>query len=109
MSAAFERQDNFSFAQAELAKAYEASNKDAGVVQQFARFLLRRKNVNRAEEVLEESLSVNPGHVENIRLFLTSFAEISFKGLSFFPFFLPFGFYFLRIVLAHFEGAKVTY
>ncbi|WP_375205644.1 tetratricopeptide repeat protein [Hyphococcus sp.] len=68
MAAAFERQDNFSFAQAELAKAFEASNKDAEVARQFARFLLRRKNTERAEEVLEDSLSVNPRNVENLRL-----------------------------------------
>ncbi|WP_375203703.1 tetratricopeptide repeat protein [Hyphococcus sp.] len=68
MAAAFERQDNFSFAQAELAKAFEASQKSPAVAQQFARFLLRRKNANRAEEVLEDSLAVHPNEVENLRL-----------------------------------------
>ncbi|MFC2953985.1 tetratricopeptide repeat protein [Marinicaulis aureus] len=68
MAAAFERQDNYSFAQSELAKAFEASKKNAEVAQQFARFLLRRKNVNRAEEVLKDSLAVHPNNVENLRL-----------------------------------------
>ncbi|WP_428409950.1 tetratricopeptide repeat protein [Hyphococcus sp.] len=68
MAAAFERQDNFSFAQAELAKAFETSKKDADVAQQFARFLLRRKNQDRAEEVLKDSLAVHPGDVDNLRL-----------------------------------------
>lgn len=68
MAAAFERQDNFNFAQSELAKAFEASKKDPSVAQQFARFLLRRKNVGRAEEVLEGSLAAHPRDVENLRL-----------------------------------------
>lgn len=68
MSAAFERQDNFNFAQAEMAKAFDASKKNAQVAHQFARFLLRRQNIARAEEVLEDSLAVNPGDVNNLRL-----------------------------------------
>ncbi|GJL91742.1 tetratricopeptide repeat protein [Hyphococcus sp.] len=68
MSAAFEKQDNFSFAQAQLAKAFEASKKNAQVANQYSRFLLRRKNLARAEEVLVDSLAVNPGNVVNLRL-----------------------------------------
>ncbi len=68
MSAAFERQDNFSFAQAEMTKAFEASKKDAKVGNQFARFLLRRKNTSRAEEILIDSLAAYPGDIENLRL-----------------------------------------
>ena len=68
MSAAFEKQDNFSFAQAELAKAYEGSKRDAKVANHFARFLLRRKNTSRAEEVLVSSLASHPGNIENLRL-----------------------------------------
>ncbi len=68
MSAAFEKQDNFSFAQAQLAQAFEASQKNAQVANQYSRFLLRRKNVARAEEVLLDSLSVSPGDLANLRL-----------------------------------------
>ncbi len=68
MSAAFERQDNFSFAQAEMTKAFEASKKDAKVGNQFARFLLRRKNPARAEEVLVDALAAHPNDVANLRL-----------------------------------------
>ncbi|WP_425407752.1 tetratricopeptide repeat protein [Hyphococcus sp.] len=68
MAAAFEKQDNFSFAQAEYAKAFEASDQAAPVARQFSRFLLRRKNPNRAEEVLVDSLAANPEDVENLKL-----------------------------------------
>lgn len=68
MSAAFEKQGNFSFAQAEFAKAFEASDQAARIGQQFARFLLRRRNPERAEEVLVDSLAAHPGDVENLKL-----------------------------------------
>ncbi len=68
MAAAFEAQDNFSFAQAELAKAFEASKRDANVANHFANFLLRRKDLQRAEEVLLDSLAVNGRDVDNLRL-----------------------------------------
>ncbi|MEO1137193.1 MAG: tetratricopeptide repeat protein, partial [Pseudomonadota bacterium] len=68
MSAAFERQDSLSFARAELAKAFDVSNKDARVANQYARFLLRQSDIPRAEEVLVDSLSVNARDVENLRL-----------------------------------------
>ena len=68
MSAAFERQDNFSFAQSELAKAYDSSKRDPKITNRYARFLLRRKNVDRAEQVLEDSLSTHPTDVDNLQL-----------------------------------------
>lgn len=68
MSAAFEAQDNFSFAQAELAKAFENSKRNAKVANHFAKFLLRRQNPDRAEEVLLDSLAVNAKDVDNLRL-----------------------------------------
>lgn len=68
MSAAFEQQENFSFAQAELAKAYDVSKRASNVANQFSRFLIRRQNLQRAEEVLVESLAVNPGNVDNLQL-----------------------------------------
>lgn len=68
MSAAFEAQDNFSFAQAELAKAFENSKRNAKVANYFAKFLLRRQNPERAEEVLLDSLAVNARDVDNLRL-----------------------------------------
>ncbi len=68
MSAAFEAQGNASFAQAELAKAFENSNHDAKVANHYAKFLLRRKNDDRAEEVLLDALAVDAGDVENLKL-----------------------------------------
>lgn len=68
MAAAFEKQENFSFAQAEFAKAFEASDQSPKVAQQFARFLLRRKNPSRAEDVLLDSLAAHPREVENLKL-----------------------------------------
>ncbi len=68
MAAAFEKQDNLSFAQAEFAKAYETSKRSARIAQQFSRFLLRRKNTQRAEEVLVDSLAAHPGDIENLKL-----------------------------------------
>ncbi len=68
MSAAFEQQNNFSFAQAELAKAYDASKRAANVANQFALFLIRRDNRDRAEEVLVDSLAAHPGNVDNLQL-----------------------------------------
>ncbi|WDI32102.1 tetratricopeptide repeat protein [Hyphococcus flavus] len=71
MATAFEKQENFSFAQAEFAKAYESSDRQARIAQQFSRFLLRRRNTERAEEVLVDSLAAHPGHLENLRLLAT--------------------------------------
>lgn len=68
MSAAFERQDSLSFARAELAKAFEVSNKNPRVANQYARFLLRQDDMARAEEILVDALSVNDRDVENLRL-----------------------------------------
>lgn len=68
MASAFEEQGNLSFAQAEFAKAFEASGREPEVAQQFARFLLRRENPNRAEEVLLDSLGAHPGDIDNLRL-----------------------------------------
>lgn len=68
MASAFEKQENFSFAQAEFAKAFEASERAPKVAQQYARFLLRRQNPNRAEEILVDSLAAHPRDLENLKL-----------------------------------------
>lgn len=68
MSSAFEQQSNYSFAQAELAKAFETSKRDPKVAAQFARFLMRRDNNSRAEEVLEESLADHPDSAETLKM-----------------------------------------
>ncbi|WP_411816145.1 tetratricopeptide repeat protein [Hyphococcus sp. DH-69] len=68
MSVAFERQDNFSFAQSELAKAYDKSKRDPKISNRYARFLLRRKNVDRAEQILEDSLASHPADIDNLQL-----------------------------------------
>ncbi len=68
MSAAFEAQGNTAFAQAELAKAFENSNRDPGVANHFARFLLRQQNPDRAEDVLLDSLSAHEADMDNLKL-----------------------------------------
>ncbi|WP_165793693.1 tetratricopeptide repeat protein [Hyphococcus luteus] len=68
MSAAFEAQGNASFARAELAKSFENSNRDPNVANHFAKFLLRQKDADRAEEVLLDSLAAHEDDVENMKL-----------------------------------------
>ena len=68
MSTAFERQGNISFAQSELAKAFEASERGARYANAFARFLVRHDNFPRAEEVLVDSLAAHAGDVDNLQL-----------------------------------------
>lgn len=68
MASAFERQDNITFAQAELAKALDVSERAPNIANYFARFLIRHGNVQRAEEVLVDSLAAHQGELENLRL-----------------------------------------
>lgn len=68
MASAFERQNNMTFAQAELAKAFDVSERDPAVANHFARFLIRTGNIPRAEEVLVDSLAAHEGDLENLRL-----------------------------------------
>lgn len=68
MAAAFERQDNITFAQAELAKALDVSERDPDIANRFARFLIRNGNSSRAEEVLVNSLAAHEGDLDNLRL-----------------------------------------
>lgn len=68
MSVAFERQDNIAFAQAELAKAFDASERAPRIANYFARFLIRHDNVQRAEEVLVASLAAHERDLDNLRL-----------------------------------------
>ena len=68
MATAFERQGNLNLAQAELAKAFDESNKDADVANFYARYLIRNDKVARAEEVLLEALGRAPGHIDNLKL-----------------------------------------
>ena len=68
MAAAFERQDNMTFARAELAKALDVSERDPEIANEFARFLIRNEDLSRAEEVLVDSLAAHEGDLDNLRL-----------------------------------------
>ena len=68
MSAAFERQNNIAFAQAELAKALDASERAPRIANYFARFLIRHDNIQRAEQVLVDSLAAHERDLDNLRL-----------------------------------------
>ena len=68
MAAAFEKQGSISSASAELANAYEASNRAPNITRLFAAFLVRQKDLARAEEVLVQSLATFPGNVDNLKL-----------------------------------------
>lgn len=68
MASAFESQDNFNFAQAELAKALDVSERAPNIANHFALFLTRHGNAQRAEQVLVDSLAAHPGDLDNLRL-----------------------------------------
>ena len=68
MASAFELQNNVNFAQAELAKAFDVSDRDPDIANEFAQFLIRHGNVRRAEEVLVRSLADHEGDLDNLRL-----------------------------------------
>jgi len=68
MASAFERQNNVNFAQAELAKAFDVSDRDPDIANEFAQFLIRNGNVRRAEDVLVQSLAAHEGDLDNLRL-----------------------------------------
>lgn len=68
MALAFERQGNPSFARAEFAKGFEASDQNAKIGNAFAKFHLRQGDSERAETVLTDSLASNPGDLENLKL-----------------------------------------
>jgi len=67
MAAAFERKGDLALAQSQLAAAVEASNQHAKTANVFAKFLMRQRNTERAEEVLVDSLAVNPGDLVNLK------------------------------------------
>jgi len=71
MASVFNAQGDVAVAQAEFAKAFEASGKDPRVANAFARFLVRHENPVRAEDVLEQSLAQFPADRQNLR-FLAS-------------------------------------
>ena len=68
MALAFEKQDNPSFARAEFAKGFEASGQSSKIGVAFAKFHLRQKDSERAEEVLTDTLAANPGDLETLKL-----------------------------------------
>ncbi len=68
MATAFERQGSISFARAELARAFEASQRDPKISNIYAKFLMRHDELARAEEVLVNSLAVKPGNADNLKL-----------------------------------------
>jgi len=68
MASAFDQKSDFSFAESEYAQAVQASGKAAQASNLFAKFLLRRGDVDRAEKVITESIAINPSSEENLKL-----------------------------------------
>ncbi|MEM8935519.1 MAG: tetratricopeptide repeat protein, partial [Pseudomonadota bacterium] len=68
MAAAFEQQGETAFAEAELVRAYEASGKEPVVASAFAKFLVRSKKLERAEQILVGALAAHPRNLETLSL-----------------------------------------
>ncbi len=68
MASAFEQQGNRDVARAELAKAFEASNQDKRVGNVYAKFLLAENELDRAEDVLQQSLARQSDDIDNLKL-----------------------------------------
>jgi tetratricopeptide (TPR) repeat protein len=68
MASAFEQKEDFAFAESEYAQAVQASKQSPQASNLFAKFLVRRGQVERAERVLAESVAVNPASEENLKM-----------------------------------------
>lgn len=68
MASAFERKGDIEFATSQMAQAVEESKYEPGPSNMFAKFLVRHGNPQRAEKVVLDSLGVNPGNLENLKL-----------------------------------------
>lgn len=68
MASAFEQKSDFAFAESEYAQAVQSSGKGAQASNLFARFLVRRGDVERAERVLTDSVAIYPTSEENLKI-----------------------------------------
>lgn len=68
MAAAFEKKGENELAEANLVRANDANANNPRMAQTLARFLLRQRKLDRAEEVLVNSLSNAPGNQETLKL-----------------------------------------
>lgn len=68
MASAFEKKEDFAFAESEYAQAVQVSNKGAQASNLFAKFLIRRGQRDRAERVIADSLALNPMSEENLKM-----------------------------------------
>lgn len=81
MSNAFEAQGNIPFARNQYAAAFDKDKAAVDVADRYARFLARNGDLPRAEEILEQSLSLNPGNVSLLqRLASTRLAMQDWQG-----------------------------
>lgn len=68
MATAFERKGDIEFATSQMAQAVEEAKYEPGPSNMFAKFLVRHGNPQRAEKVVLDSLAVNPGNLDNLKL-----------------------------------------
>ena len=68
MAAAFEKKGDYNFAETEFAQAVQSSKRAPQPSNLFARFLVRRGNVDRAEKVLTDSVLADPTSEENLKM-----------------------------------------
>ena len=68
LASAYERKSSFELAAKELADAYKASNGDALVGVNYAGYLLRRGNADRAEEILSDLISRAPRNTGALKM-----------------------------------------
>jgi tetratricopeptide (TPR) repeat protein len=68
MAAALEQKGDFELATAQYARAYDASQRAPSPANLYASYLVRRGDYDRAIRVLMESIAINPGSEENLKL-----------------------------------------
>lgn len=68
MAAALEQKGDFDLAAAQYARAFDASQRAPAPANLYANYLIRRGDYARASRVLTESIAVNPGSEENLKL-----------------------------------------
>jgi len=67
LGTAFEQKGDVDFAESQMSQAVETSGYRPQTASLFARFLMRQQKVERAEEVLVDSLAAFPTNVENLK------------------------------------------
>jgi len=68
MAAALETKGDFDLAAAQYARAFDASRRAPAPANLYANYLIRRGDYARAARILSESIAVNPGSEENLKL-----------------------------------------